>query len=474
MTTRPPALLLAAATLAALPSLASLASAQSTRPALPALPEIPTTTEQMRGEDYRAADVTVVAHVLEPRKLDATPDRIAALKVPDGLAVGVFARDLKRPRMIAVARDGAVYVSSRDAGTLTMLRDDDADGKADDADGTADDGDGTADGPGVTVAQKPDLHGVALSPDQSKLYFTTIKEVYVAARRPDGTLGTPTLLIDDLPDGGQHPNRTLAFGPDGMLYVSCGSTANATVETSPLSASIVQVDPETLTRTIFADGLRNTIGFGWHPATGELFGADHGIDWLGDDEEREEFNHIEQGHHYGWPYVYEDGKYNPQDNPKPPMTMAKWAAGSTPPVLTYTAHSAPLQMAFYAPAEGASNALPAEYRGDAFVAMRGSWNRKPPSGYEVVRVRFDDAGTPVKMEPFLTGFLVEQDGEGQDGEWRDGEGQGGEGRGGGYAQFARLAGLAVMNDGSLLVGDDENGVLYRVHPDAATRQASAE
>jgi Raf kinase inhibitor-like YbhB/YbcL family protein len=194
--------------------------------------------------------------------------------------------------------------------------------------------------------------------------------------------------------------------------------------------------------------LRNTIGFGWHPATGELWGVDHGIDWLGDNAQIEELNRIEQGKLYGWPYIYGMGEFNPQDDPPGGITLEQWRDMSESPVLGYTAHAAPMQMAFYA-----GSSFPAEYQGDAFVAMRGSWNRKPPSGYEVVRVRFD-GGKPKSIEPFITGFLVEDGKEGP-----------------GY--LGRLAGVAVARDGALLVSDDSNGVIYRVTYDGP-RESHAE
>jgi len=122
------------------------------------------------------------------------------------------------------------------------------------------------------------------------------------------------------------------------------------------------------------------------------------------------------------------------------MTNEDWARISRNPVLTYTGHSAPMQMAFYT-----GDMFPAEYRNDAFIAMRGSWNRKPPSGYEVVRIRFDRAGRATSIEPFLSGFLV-----------KGGAPNGGDGN------FARLAGVAVMKDGSLLITDDTNNTIYRV------------
>ncbi len=338
--------------------------------------------------------------------------------------------------MIAVGADGTIYVTQREPGTLTMLRDTDNDGVADVQ---------------KVVAEKKMLHGLTIH--NGKMYLVTVKEVLVADIKPDGTLTPPRTIISDLPDGGQHPNRTLAVGSDGMLYITAGSTCNACDETNEESATVLRASLDGRTRKIFASGLRNTIGFGWHPVSRRMYGMDHGIDWLGDNDQREELNEITEGTKYGWPYVYADSKINPQDDvpPKFGLTNEDWARQSKEPSLLYTAHSAPMGMAFYT-----GTMFPDEYRNDAFVAMRGSWNRKPPSGYEVVRIRFDRSGTPTAIEPFLTGFLVKNGSpEGKD------------------AQFARLAGLAVARDGALLVSDDTNNIIYRISHDKSSggRQA---
>jgi glucose/arabinose dehydrogenase len=363
-------------------------------------------------------DVQVTSHVLRPEQVEATDERMKKLKVPEGFRISKFAENLGNPRMIAVADDGTVYVTRRKSGDCLMLRDSDGDGRADQQ---------------KVVAQKPDLHSVAV--DGNRVFLADIQNVYVADRKPDGTLGELKQIISGLPDGGQHPNRTLAVGSDKMLYITVGSSCNACTETNPEHATMLRATPDGSKREIFASGLRNTLGFAWHPQTRELWGMDHGMDWLGDQEQKEELNLIVQGAKYGWPYVYADSKLNPQDDP-PKGTKEEWAKASREPHLLYTAHAAPMQMVFYTGSQ-----FPEEYRNDAFVAMRGSWNRRPPSGYEVVRIRFEN-GKPTGFEPFLTGF-VQQEGE----KW---------------VHFGRLAGLAITPDGSLLAGDDANGVIYRI------------
>src|SRR5690606_20545445 len=127
---------------------------------------------------------------------------------------------------------------------------------------------------------------------------------------------------------------------------------------------------------------------------------------------------------------------NPQDEPPEGITLQEWAERSEDPIGLYTPHAAPMQWAYYN-----GSAFPDEYHGDAFVAMRGSWNRRPPSGYEVVRVRFQN-GEPRGFEPFVTGFLTQDDN--------------------GWGHYGRLAGIAEAQDGALLLSDDTNGVIYRI------------
>ena len=365
------------------------------------------------------ASVEIVGHVQEPAKLAPTPERIARLRAPEGFAITVFARDLTNPRMIAVADDGTVYVTRRNVGDVLMLRDRDGDGAAEER---------------RVVASRPDMHGIAIQ--GSTLYLVTIHDLYRARIQADGSLSPLERLIDDLPDAGQHPNRTLAVGPDGKLYLSAGSTCNACTEGNPENATMLRVEPDGSSRKIFATGLRNTIGYAFQPGSGALFGMDHGIDWLGDNDQHEELNRIVEGNGYGWPYIYADAKRNPQDEPPAGISMEAWDARSAEPLGLYTPHAAPMQMAFYTGTQ-----FPAQYRGDAFVAMRGSWNRRLPSGYEITRIHFEN-GRPVRFEPFVTGFLM-----------REGER---------WGYLGRLAGLAQARDGSLLVSDDDNGVIYRI------------
>jgi len=293
------------------------------------------------------------------------------------------------------------------------------------------DGDGVAEAP-RTVLKLPHVHGITIRGKQ--IYFATIREVYSAPLSSDGVVGEPKLIHENLPDAGQHPNRTLAFAPNGELFLSVGSAANAAAEPNKESATMLRIDPDGGKREVFASGLRNTIGFDWHPVTEKFYGMDHGIDYLGDDTQREELNELKEGKKYGWPFVYEEGRANLEDDPKETTGLSwdEYARQCEPSILTATAHSAPMALLF-----PSSNNFAKDFAGDALVTFHGSWNRSKPSGYSVMRLRFND-GKPEKFEDFLTGFIE------------------------GTGQFGRPCGLLEMNDGSVLISDDGAGVIYRI------------
>lgn len=361
----------------------------------------------------------VEGYLATPEKLEFNESLLQQLQLPPGFKISVFAQDLGNPRNLEVALNGTVYVTRREQGDVLALRDTNKDGRADQK---------------RTVASGLKfVNGITIH--QNRLYFVTNTHLYAADLLPNGREGKLQTLISNLPDAGQHPNRTISFGPDGMLYLSVGSTCNACDEPNEEHATLLRVQPNGSKRSIYAKGLRNTIGFAWHPSTKELWGMDHGSDWRGNEKPLEELNLIKQGANYGWPFCWGDRRpdvYLPA-NPQG-MSKEQYCAKTQSPVLTYTAHSAPLDLIFYTASQ-----FPAEYRNDAFVTMRGSWNRNPPVGYKVVRLRFQN-GKPVRYEDFVTGFLSQDK----------------------KAQFGRPVGLSTAPDGSLLFTDDTNGVIYRV------------
>jgi len=280
----------------------------------------------------------------------------------------------------------------------------------------------------------------------------------------DGSFGELTPLVSDLPDGGQHAYRTIAVGPDGLLYVSIGSDCNACRESNSEHATLLRLNVDGSAATnpsntahpmlaanplnrisprVWASGLRNTIGFDWNPVTGSLWGIDQGSDGLGEETPPEEFNILTGGKSYGWPFCW--GPANPDptaDDPSQQITKQEYCPTTTASIGNgLPAHSSPIAFQFYRGGQ-----FPAEYDNDAFLVLRGSWNRLVPDGYKVVRVHFENGqlaplpGSALPYEDFLAGFLIER----------------------GMAHFGRVAGLTFDAAGALLVSDDTNGMIYRV------------
>lgn len=367
---------------------------------------------------------------LAPARATFDPSIASRLGVPAGYRVTLFASGLGQPRMMEVGPDGTVYVTRRNAGDVLALRDGDGDGRAEQVSTFAS---------GLTG-----VHGIALQGSELVLASsTTIWRTPLAA-------AAPRAIVSDLPDGGQHPNRMVRVAPDGTLLVSVGSSCNDCAEEDQLQrATLMRFAADGSTREVVANGLRNTIGYDWHPATGALWGMDHGSDFRGDDLQPEELNELRPGLNYGWPICYADRRVDEMTNAPPSRVALRpgqrpsgaeiartdFCAQTEPAVLTYDAHAAPMALRFTR-----STQFPPETRQDAFVAMRGSWNRSTPAGYKVVRLRFGPDGRPLGFEDFLTGFVSPD----------------------GSVHYGRPVGLAWAADGALLVSDDSNGAIWRV------------
>lgn len=368
-------------------------------------------------KDKKLVEQKIESYTVRPEQRPFSEERMKQLKLLPGFQINAFAKELGNSRMLAVAEDGTVFVTRRDLGEVSALRDTNNDGVADSNE--------------VVFKDLKGVHGITIH--DGHIYLATVKEL-MRAPLENGKPGKLETLIKDLPDGGQHPNRTMAFAPDGALMLSIGSSCNACLETNPEHATILQVDSKSWQRKVFAKGLRNTIGFDWHPQTKAFWGWDHGSDGLGNDVPPEEFNALKQGGDYGWPFCFGKQVVDPIMKDPPNSTKGEHCAKSVASTLEYQAHSAPIAFTFYKGSQ-----FPQEFQDDGFVAMRGSWNRKPATGYKVVRVKFEN-GKPTGTEDFVSGFLLED----------------------GKAHFGRLAGVAVAKDGSLLFSDDANGVVYRV------------
>ncbi|MDB5735005.1 MAG: sorbosone dehydrogenase [Alphaproteobacteria bacterium] len=353
-----------------------------------------------------------------PRPAGAMPD------VPKGFAVSVFADHLTNARWMAVAPNGDVFLAepSKDAGKITLLRDTNGDGKADKTFTFASSG-----------FQYP--HGLAFQ--GGYLYVGDLQAIWRIPYRDGQTVaGKPekvTTRVDDLRPRGGHVTRDIAFGPDGALYLAMGSRDN--ISDFKPGAQVFKVNADG-SMAEFASGLRNPVGIAFAPGTSTLYVTTNERDGLGDDLPPDYLTSVKPGGFYGYPYAYAGKNPDPVWGAKDP---AKVAASITPDVL-FHAHSAPTGLAFYTGSQ-----FPADYRGDAFVSLHGSWNAGNPTGYKVVRVHFTGGKPDNGYENFATGFW---NGMGTPGEPAK--------------VWGRPVGLAVARDGALLIADDVANVIWRV------------
>jgi glucose/arabinose dehydrogenase len=236
----------------------------------------------------------------------------------------------------------------------------------------------------------------------------------------------------DLPGGG-HATRTLAFSADGKhLYVAVGSAGNLETDDPPIRAAITLCDPDGKNARLFATGLRNPVGLAIEPKTGELWTSVNERDELGDDLPPDYFTSVKDGGFYGWPYSYIGDNVDSRVKPRRPDLVAR----AIIPDVLIGAHVAPLQFTFYTGTQ-----FPEGYRGGAFIAEHGSWNRATRSGYQIAFVAFQDGKPSADPVPFLSGLVPDPKSE---------------------DVYGRPVGVTVAPDGSLLVSDDGAGVIYRV------------
>jgi glucose/arabinose dehydrogenase len=336
-------------------------------------------------------------------------------QVPKGFSVSVYASGLASPRWMEVAPNGDVFLSQSDVGKVSILHE--VNGKV----------------RVYTFASGfAQPHGLALH--DGALYVGDHQAVWRLPYKDGALSATTRKRITTAPSLGRpggHFTRDIAFDSKGTLYVAVGSHENIG-EDIPPEASVSTVEPNG-TLTPFATGTRNPVGITTYPGTDTVFVTVNERDDLGDGLVPDYLTHLEKGAFYGWPYAYIGPHPDPTLGAKRPDMVAK----AKVPDLLFQAHSAPLGLVFY---EGAQ--FPAEYKGDAFVSLHGSWNSSKPTGYKVVRVKFKD-GRPVGgYENFLTGF------------W--------DGSSSPARVWGRPVGLAVAKDGSLLIADDVGKVIWRV------------
>ena len=350
--------------------------------------------------------------------------------VPNGFKVTLFASELETPRYLLTAPNGDIFVAESYAGRIRILRDADGDGRPE------------VNQPFATGLRQP--FGLAFYPPGPSAEYLYVANTNGIVRFPyrDGDLKARSrpMHVADLSSGGRltgggHWTRDIVFSKDGnRLFASIGSKTNVDDETTQPEerdrARILQFNPDGSSSKVYAWGLRNAVGIAIHPETGELWASVNERDGLGDDLVPDYVTRVREGGFYGWPWFY----LGKRQDPRHPGARPDLADEVLLPDVLVQAHSAPLQMIFYT-----GDQFPDDYRGDAFVALHGSWNRAKRTGYKVVRVPLDRGRPKGVYEDFLTGFVTPAGNV-----------------------WGRPVGLAVMKDGSLLVSEDANDSIWRV------------
>jgi glucose/arabinose dehydrogenase len=335
------------------------------------------------------------------------------IQLPVGFQIDIYADKVENARSMAMGEKGTLFVSTRKAGKVYAIVDGNRDNKADQI---------------FTLAKGLNMpNGVAFR--DGSLYVAEVSRIlrFDNIERRLKNPPKPAIIRDDFPTDRQHGWKFISFGPDGNLYIPVGAPCNICRRGDERYASIMRMRPDGKGLEIFARGVRNTVGFDWHPATKELWFTDNGRDWLGDDQPPDELNRApDKGLHFGFPYCH-GGTI-----PDPEYGSQRRCNEFVPPAMQLGPHVAALGMRFYTGA-----LFPPEYRNQIFIAEHGSWNRSVPIGYRITLVKLE-GNKAVHYEVFAEGWLKN-------------------GR-----AWGRPVDVLMMPDGALLVSDDRAGVIYRI------------
>ncbi len=337
--------------------------------------------------------------------------------VPAGFRINIYATDFKEPRWLTVAPNGDIFLADTGAGEVIVMRDPQKTGGAQERE--------------IFVDHMRQPFGIAFH--ENYVYVGDTNEVVRFRYDPKTSkrLGEKEHLMD-LPTGG-HSTRALVFSADGRhLFVSVGSGSNIDTGEDSRRAAVTICDPDGKNARLFSTGLRNPVGLALEPVTGEVWTSVNERDELGDNLPPDYFTSIKGGGFYGWPYSYIGDNVDSRVKQEHPELVAR----AIVPDVLLGAHVAPLQFAFYT-----GKQFPESYRGGAFVAEHGSWNRASRSGYQIAFVAFKNGKPSADPVPFMTGLVP-------DPSQKD--------------VYGRPVGVTVAPDGSLLVSDDGAAVIYRI------------
>lgn len=347
-------------------------------------------------------------------------------QAPAGFQVELYASKLEGPRKILTAPNGDFFVAQSGAGEIRIFRGRDKDGRPEQTSTFA------------RGLRRP--FGIAFYPAGSNPQWVYVGNTNSVVRFPYKTgdlksSGSAETVVAELPAGGGHWTRDLVFSADGKsLFVAVGSASNVgdpgLQPREMHRANILEYSPEGKFVGVYASGIRNPVGLGVHPQTGELWCSTNERDGLGDNLVPDYVTHVQRGGFYGWPYYYIGGHHDPRLETRHPELKDTVIV----PDVLLQAHNASLALTFYNGAQ-----FPQEYRGDLFAAEHGSWNRAVRAGYEVIRVPLEGGHAGSVYEDFLTGFVMP-----------NGD------------VWGRPVGVAVAKDGALMVTDDGSGSIWRI------------
>ena len=337
------------------------------------------------------------------------------LQLPEGFEIGVFADNVENARSMTLSPSGTLFVGTRSKGNVYALKDTDGDMKADKK---------------YTLMKDGNMpNGVAFH--EGDLYVAEVNRIlkFADIESKLDNPGDPIVINDSYPSEKHHGWKYIAFGPDNKLYVPVGAPCNICESEDEIFNTITRINPDGSGQEIVQRGVRNTVGFNWHPRTGELWFTDNGRDMMGDDIPACELNRAPQdGMHFGYPYCHQGDLPDPEFGEKHPCS------DFTPPAQNLGPHVAPLGIEFYT-----GDQFPQAFKERAIFAEHGSWNRSKKIGYRIMQVDIDSAGNASNYRPFIDGWLNDDD------------------------VWGRPVDLEQMADGSLLISDDFADVIYRVY-----------
>jgi glucose/arabinose dehydrogenase len=336
------------------------------------------------------------------------------IKLPKGFSISVYA-EVEDARSMALSPSGTLFVGNRSEDKVYAVKDTD--------------GDKVADKKWVLATGLNMPNGVAFK--DGDLYVAEVNKVHKFAGI-ESKLDKPTsqLIYDKFPTEKHHGWKYIAFGPDGKLYVPVGAPCNICESKDPIYASITRMNADGTGIEVFANGVRNTVGFTWHPTTKNIWFTDNGRDMLGDDVPPCELNTATKpGQHFGYPYCHGGTIKDPEFGDKKPCSEF------IQPAQNLGAHVAPLGLKFYT-----GSMFPSEYKNQIILAEHGSWNRSKKSGYKLSLVKVNEAGKATSYSTFASGWLDDAT----------------------QKVWGRPVDVLLMPDGSMLVSDDQAGVIYRI------------